>query len=54
MHLHINPVPIVIINNELVIEESFIDFIKINENTGLRIATDILQKLEVDGLNFKN
>jgi hypothetical protein len=42
------------VNNEIVIEESFIDFIKTNEKTGLGIATDILQKLEVDGLNFKN
>lgn len=33
---------------KLVIEESFTDFIKTNENTGLGIATDILQKLEVD------
>lgn len=36
------------------IEESIIDFIKTKVKTGLGIATDILQKLKVDGLNFKN
>ena len=42
------------VNNEFVIEESFVDFIYTNEKTGLGIASDVLQKLEKDGLSFKN
>ncbi|KAF0768643.1 zinc finger MYM-type protein 1-like [Aphis craccivora] len=42
------------VNNEFIIEESFVDFINTNEKTGRGIATDVLQKLEKDGLDFKN
>jgi len=42
------------VNNEFIIEESFVDFINTNEKTGRGIATDVLQKLEKYGLDFKN
>lgn len=42
------------VNNELEIEETFIDFIITNGNIELGIDTDIFKKLEVDELNFKN
>ncbi|XP_016661805.1 uncharacterized protein LOC103310064 [Acyrthosiphon pisum] len=41
-------------NTEISIEESFVDFIQSREKTGTGLASEILKKLEEDGIELKN
>lgn len=45
---------VLITNESITIEESFIDFIATKEKTGSGLAEDIVNKLEKDGLDIKN